>query len=63
MKSVKHVLRLALPTLAVLATSPLAADDYVQLSTGIDYSSGDYGDVADTDMLAIDPASDDSTAC
>ncbi len=29
------------------------ADDYVQLSTGFDYSSGDYGDVADTDITSI----------
>lgn len=28
-------------------------DGYIQLSTGIDYSSGDYGDTADTDMIAV----------
>lgn len=40
--------------LMLAATPALAQDDtYVQISTGIDYSSGDYGDVEDTDMLAI----------
>ncbi|WFL77307.1 hypothetical protein P7228_15150 [Altererythrobacter arenosus] len=38
--------------LALLA-SPASAQGEVTLSTGIDYSSGDYGDVEDTDMLAI----------
>lgn len=46
-------LRLAVPALAALTTAPLAAEDYLQLSTGVDYSSGDYGDAEDTDMLAI----------
>ncbi len=32
---------------------PAAAQDYVQVSTGIDYSSGDYGDTVDTDYLAV----------
>lgn len=36
-----------------LAGSPVQADDYVQLNTGVDYSSGDYGDAVDTDFLAI----------
>lgn len=36
-----------------LAQSTNAGDDHIQLSTGIDYSSGDYGDVEDTDMLAV----------
>lgn len=38
------------------ATPATAQDSYLQVGTGIDYSSGDYGDVVDTDMLAI-PAS------
>lgn len=29
------------------------SDDYFQLGTGLDYSSGDYGEVDDTTMLAI----------
>ena len=33
--------------------SPAMADEYIQVSTGIDYSSGDYGDTVDTDFLAI----------
>ena len=36
-----------------LAANPAEADDYIQVNTGIDYSSGDYGDVADTDFLAV----------
>jgi hypothetical protein len=36
-----------------LAVTPAQADDYVQFSTGLDYSSGDYGEAVDTDMLAI----------
>lgn len=42
----------ALPSAAIFA-SPAMADEYIQLSTGIDYSSGDYGDTVDTDFLAI----------
>lgn len=49
---------LAAPFAAALAlqSAPALAQDedsYVQVSTGVDYSSGDYGDVEDTDMLAI----------
>lgn len=43
---------LALPALC-LAASPAAAQDYVQVGTGVDYSSGDYGELDDTDLLAI----------
>lgn len=39
--------------LTAFSSAPALADDYVQLSTGIDYSSGDYGEAANTDMLAI----------
>lgn len=38
---------------AIAIPGQAAAEDYVQLSTGIDYSSGDYGDTVDTDMLAV----------
>lgn len=31
----------------------VSAQDYVQLSTGVDYSSGDYGADEDTTMLAV----------
>jgi len=51
---------IAVPTLAAAALfgSPAIAqgnddDSYIQISTGVDYSSGDYGDVEDTDLLAI----------
>lgn len=38
--------------LAMLSGSPAQARDYVQLSTGADYSSGDYGDTQKTDIVA-----------
>jgi len=40
-------------TAIAMAPVPAMADEYVQFSLGVDYSSGDYGDVADTDMLAV----------
>ncbi|MFA7586454.1 MAG: transporter [Novosphingobium sp.] len=44
----------ALSGAALLATAtPAAAQDYVQFGTGVDYSTGDYGDSHDTDMLAV----------
>jgi len=46
--------------LAAIAVSPLAlhpnsaaAEDYVQVGTGIDYSSGDYGNADDTKILSV----------
>lgn len=41
-----------LPAMSLLA-SPANAQEYVQLSTGVDYSSGDYGETVDTEMLAV----------
>lgn len=35
------------------ASAAQAEDDYIQLSTGADYSSGDYGASETTDMLAV----------
>lgn len=46
------LLMAALPASAMIA-SPAAADEYVQISTGVDYSSGDYGETIDTDFLAV----------
>ncbi len=53
-----HIIRLA--ALAGLAASafalpsaPAAAEDYVQVGTGIDYSSGDYGNAQDTKILSV----------
>ncbi len=48
----KLLLMTALPSATIFA-SPAAADEYIQVSTGIDYSSGDYGDTVDTDFLAV----------
>ena len=39
-------------TLAMAASSA-SAEDYLQVGAGVDYSSGDYGDVADTEILAL----------
>lgn len=46
--------------LAVSIVSPLAfmsgpahAEDYVQFGLGVDYSSGDYGNAQDTEILAV----------
>lgn len=41
----------AVATLAIAA--PAQADDYVQMSVGVDYSSGDYGTTPDTTILAV----------
>lgn len=51
----KHTACAALAAIFASAglASPAYADDYLQLGTGVDYSSGDYGDVASTDMLAV----------
>jgi hypothetical protein len=52
MSGLKSALLASVPAV-FLAGSPAQADDYVQLNTGVDYSSGDYGDTVDTDFLAI----------
>ena len=39
--------------LALAAAPALAEEPYIQVNLGVDYSSGDYGDVEDTDFLAI----------
>lgn len=44
---------MGLAAASLLVGAPAAAQEYVQLGVGVDYSSGDYGDVADTDMLAL----------
>ena len=49
----KTISAAAIATLVLASPSAAAAEDYIQLSTGIDYSSGDYGDTVDTVMLAI----------
>lgn len=47
----------AAATLAALAAlaigTPARADDYVQVSLGVDLSSGDYGTTPDTEILAV----------
>jgi len=48
----KSLLFTALPIAAMFA-SPAWAEDYIQVSTGVDYSSGDYGDTVDTDFIAV----------
>lgn len=44
---------LAAAPIIILAACPAQAEDYVQLNTGVDYSSGDYGDTVDTEFLAV----------
>jgi hypothetical protein len=53
MRSFKTILLLANVPAVVFIATPAFAEEYVQLSTGIDYSTGDYGETADTDFLAI----------
>jgi len=52
MRDLKPVLLAMLPAICLAAT-PAKAEDYIQVNTGLDYSSGDYGDTVDTDFLAI----------
>ncbi|MEW6575084.1 MAG: hypothetical protein AB1408_01870 [Pseudomonadota bacterium] len=44
---------IALAATMLIATPAQAEDPYIQINTGIDYSSGDYGDVEDTDYLSV----------
>lgn len=44
---------IAAACLNVAISSPALAEDYLQFSTGVDYSSGDYGDVEDTEILSV----------
>ena len=56
MKALKTTSAFAVIVTAALTAVPAMAQDddsYIQLSTGVDYSSGDYGDPQDTDMLAF----------
>jgi len=45
----------ALSALGILAmqSAPAAAEDYVQIALGFDYSEGNYGDVEDTKILSV----------
>jgi hypothetical protein len=36
-----------------VTSGPVHADDYVQFGLGVDYSSGDYGNAQDTEILAV----------
>ena len=49
----KTTLAAATALAAVTLAAPAQADDYVQVSVGADYSSGDYGTSPDTTILAI----------
>ena len=53
MRDFKPALLAALPAICLASAPVQAQDSYIQLSTGVDYSSGDYGDAVDTDFLAI----------
>lgn len=49
----KRMIVRALALSAFAIPQAVAAQDYVQLAVGVDYSSGDYGEDVDTDFLAI----------
>ena len=53
MRRFNQFVGLAAALMASGAVSPAAAQDYLQLGVGGDYSSGDYGDAVDTEMLAL----------
>lgn len=54
MTDVKAALVMGVSFLGLLTAVPAMAEDAnIQVSTGVDYSSGDYGDTVDTDFLAI----------
>lgn len=55
MTTISRLFALAAAGGMTMLSAPAAAQDdsYIQVSTGVDYSSGDYGDTQDTDMLAI----------
>ena len=44
---------IALAATMLIVTPAQAENPYIQINTGIDYSSGDYGDVEDTDYLSV----------
>ncbi|QKG72001.1 hypothetical protein [Erythrobacter mangrovi] len=44
---------IALPLFLLGTPGIAAAQDYVQVAAGVDYSSGDYGETEDTDFLAL----------
>ena len=48
-----RIAALAAATAFAALSSPAAAEDYLQVGLGIDYSNGDYGDVEDTEILAV----------
>ena len=50
-RRIRHTAMAAFASLA--AAAPAQADDYVQISLGADYSSGDYGSTPDTTILAL----------
>lgn len=53
MRKFKTFLLLAAAPSATFVASPAMAEPYLQISTGVDYSSGDYGDTVNTDYLAV----------
>ena len=53
-RTTRHGLVLAALASTVMAVPAQAeGDNYLQFSTGADYSSGDYGTTPDTEILAI----------
>lgn len=48
-----RIVAVAAACMLAMAGSSASAEDYLQVGAGIDYSSGDYGDVEDTEILAL----------
>ena len=44
---------IAFAAVSMSLAAPAQAQQYVQFNAGVDYSSGDYGDTVDTEMLAL----------
>lgn len=53
MTSINRFATATVLSLGAMLASPAMAEDYVQFGTGVDYSSGDYGDTDNTKILAV----------
>jgi hypothetical protein len=54
MNRLNHLAGLLAGAAAIAVSTPIMAQDsYLQIATGADYSSGDYGETVDTKMLAL----------
>lgn len=49
----RYAAALAAFSFLAVSAAPARAEDYLQVGMGVDYSSGDYGDVEDTEIVAV----------